>query len=72
MLTPIFEDAKNGNGLIEYLIKCDEENNTTITIDRNELHVSIAVKPVKSIEYIVLNFGITNQSTSVSEEIRKI
>jgi hypothetical protein len=60
MLTPIFEDAKNGNGLIEYLIKCDEENNTTITIDRNELHVSIAVKPVKSIEYIVLNFGITN------------
>jgi hypothetical protein len=60
MLTPIFEDAKNGNGLIEYLIKCDEENNTTITIDRNELHISIAVKPVKSIEYIVLNFGITN------------
>jgi hypothetical protein len=60
MLTPIFEDAKNGNGLIEYLIKCDEENNTTITIDSNELHVSIAVKPVKSIEYIVLNFGITN------------
>jgi phage tail sheath protein FI len=60
MLTPIFEDAKNGNGLIEYLIKCDEENNTTITIDRNELYISIAVKPVKSIEYIVLNFGITN------------
>ena len=72
MLTPIFEDAKNGNGLIEYLIKCDEENNTTTTIDRNELHVSIAVKPVKSIEYIILNFGITNQSTSISEEIRKI
>ena len=60
MLTPIFEDAKNGNGLIEYLIKCDEENNTPTTIDRNELHVAIAVKPVKSIEYIILNFGITN------------
>lgn len=72
MLTPIFEDAKNGNGLIEYLIKCDDENNTPTTIDRNELHVAIAVKPVKSIEYIILNFGITNQSTSVSEEIRKI
>lgn len=72
MLTPIFEDAKNGNGLIEYLIKCDEENNTSTTIDRNELHVAIAVKPVKSIEYIILNFGITNQSTSISEEIKKI
>jgi hypothetical protein len=55
-----------------YIIKCDETNNTPITIDRNELHVAIAVKPVKTVEYIIVNFIVTNQSTNVMEEIRRI
>jgi hypothetical protein len=71
-LAPIFEDAKNGNGIIDYIIKCDETNNTPITIDRNELHIAIAVKPVKTVEYIVVNFIVTNQSANISEEIRRI
>ena len=66
-ITPIFERAKNRNGILEYYIKCDEENNTAQVIDNNEMRCSIAVKPVKAIEFILLNFVCTNQSADVTE-----
>lgn len=37
-LTPIFEKAVNGYGISDYRIRCDDTNNTSETIDRNELH----------------------------------
>lgn len=67
-IKPLFETAKQRNGIVEYYIKCDEDNNTTNVIENNELRCSIAVKPVKTIEFILLNFVCTNQSASVSEE----
>ena len=68
-LKPLFEDAKNNYGISDYVIKCDEVNNTTETIERGELHVAIAVKPIKTVEYIVINFIVTNQSANVNEEV---
>lgn len=68
-IRPIFDDAVNGNGILQYLIKCDDENNTAHTIDNNELHCQIIVKPVKTIEFIVLDFVCTNQSATVTETI---
>lgn len=68
-IRPIFEDAVNGNGILQYFIKCDDENNTTHTIENNELHCQIIVKPVKTIEFIVLDFVCTNQSADVTETI---
>jgi phage tail sheath protein FI len=64
-ITPIFENAKNGNGIIDYIIKCDETNNTPTTIDRNEMHCTIAVKPVKTVEWIICNFIVTDQSANI-------
>ena len=43
-LTPIFERAKNYDGLFDYLIVCDERNNTPSVIDANELVVDIYIK----------------------------
>ena len=34
-LTPVFERAKNNEGLYDYLIVCDERNNTSAVIDAN-------------------------------------
>lgn len=68
-LTPIFEDCENGNGIKEFAIKCDDENNTIETIENHELHVKIAVKPVKTLEFLVCDFIVTNQSATVSEEV---
>jgi phage tail sheath protein FI len=44
-ITPIFELAKNTEGLYEYLIVCDDRNNTSDVVDRNELAVDIYIKP---------------------------
>ena len=71
-ISPIFEDAVNGQGISEYIIKCDDENNTAQTIDRNELHCTIGIRPVKTVEFIVINFVLVNQSASISEMIANV
>lgn len=55
-LDPYFKEAKAGGGIYEYKIKCDETNNTPETIDRNELHCAIGIKPVKTAEFIYIDF----------------
>jgi hypothetical protein len=55
-LDPYFKEAKAGGGIYEYKIKCDESNNTPETIDRNELHCAIGIKPVKTAEFIYIDF----------------
>lgn len=68
-LTPIFEDAIVGDGILDYAIKCDEELNTEQTIENHELHCKIGIKPVKTVEWIVLSFIITRQGADVAEEV---
>ena len=68
-IRPIFENAKNGYGLNDYVIRCDDILNTPEVIDRNELHCKIAIKPVKTIEWIICDFIVTNQSANVNEEV---
>lgn len=55
-LDPYFKDAKVNGGIYDYKIICNESNNTPVTIDRNELHVSIGIKPIKTVEFIYVNF----------------
>lgn len=67
VLTPIFENAKNTQGLYDYLIICDESNNTPDRIDNNELIVDIYVKPVRAAEFILANFYVTRTGVSFAE-----
>jgi len=46
--------------LYDYLVVCDESNNTPARIDRNELYVDIAIEPVKAIEFIYIPIRIKN------------
>jgi len=68
-ITPVFELAKNTEGLFDYLIVCDERNNTPDTIDRNELNVDIYIKPVRAAEFILVNFIATRTGQNFSELI---
>ena len=68
-LTPIFENAKNTEGLYDYLIVCDERNNTPDVIDQNELVVDIYLKPVRAAEFILVNFYATRTGTDFNEII---
>lgn len=47
-------------GIYDYLIVCDESNNTPARIDRNELWVDIAIEPVKAVEFIYIPLRIKN------------
>ncbi len=46
--------------LFDFLVVCDETNNTPTRIDRNELYVDIAIEPVKSVEFIYIPLRIKN------------
>ena len=47
-------------GLYDYLVVCDETNNTNDRIDRNELYIDIAIEPVKAVEFIFIPVRIQN------------
>jgi len=66
-ITPIFDYAKNTQGVYDYLIVCDERNNTPSVIDQNELIVDIYLKPVRTAEFILVNFYATQTSANFNE-----
>jgi hypothetical protein len=46
--------------LYDYLVVCDSSNNTPSRIDANELHVDIAIEPVKAVEFIYIPLRLEN------------
>jgi len=67
VLTPIFEIPKNNEGVYDYLIVCDERNNTPAVCDKNELVCDIYLKPVRIAEYILVNFIATRTDQDFTE-----
>lgn len=47
-------------GIYDYLVVCDESNNTPVRIDRNELWCDIAIEPVKAAEFIYIPVRVRN------------
>jgi len=47
-------------GLYDYLVVCDESNNTPSRIDKNELYLDIAIEPVKAVEFIYIPLRLKN------------
>ena len=66
-LTPIFENCKQTEGVYDYLIVCDERNNTSARIENNELIVDIYLKPVRAAEFILVNFYAVNNDVNFEE-----
>jgi phage tail sheath protein FI len=46
--------------LYDYVVVCDESNNTPSRVDRNELWIDIAIEPVKAIEFIYIPLRLKN------------
>jgi phage tail sheath protein FI len=46
--------------LYDYIVVCDESNNTPSRIDRNELYVDVAIEPVKAVEFIYIPLRLKN------------
>ena len=46
--------------LYDYIVVCDTSNNTPARIDASELHVDIAIEPVKAVEFIYIPMRLEN------------
>ena len=46
--------------LYDFIVVCDESNNTPARIDRNELFLDIAIEPVKAVEFIYIPLRLKN------------
>jgi len=68
-IVPTLEDVRARRGLTAFDVIVDERNNTPIRRDRNELWVSVLIKPTRAVEFIVLNLVIlrTDQSFAAEE-----
>ena len=66
-IKPFFDDLVTRGGLYDYKLICDESNNTPEVIDRNELRVKICIKPVRTIEFIIVDLCVLNTGASWAE-----
>jgi hypothetical protein len=53
-------------GLYDFASRCDASNNTPDRIDRNELYLDIALKPVKAVEFIYIPIRVLNTGASLT------
>jgi len=67
MIDPFLRDVVARRGIFDYLIVCDERNNTPERVDRNELWCDIYIKPTRTAEFIVLNLIATKTGASFTE-----
>jgi len=67
MIEPFLRDVVARRGIFDYLIVCDDRNNTAERIDRNELWCDIYIKPTRTAEFIVLNLIATKTGASFTE-----
>jgi hypothetical protein len=68
-LAPIFNQARNNDGLYDYRIVCDERNNTPDVIDNNEMRLSVYIQPVRTAEFILADFIATRTGVNFDELI---
>ena len=69
MVNPYMRDVMARRGVTDFLVVCDETNNTGQVIDNNEFRADIYVKPARSINYITLTFIATRTDVDFSEVV---
>lgn len=67
MVEPFLRDVKGRRGLTDFLVVCDETNNTGQVIDSNSFVCDMYIKPARSINFITLNFIATRTGVEFSE-----
>jgi hypothetical protein len=67
IVEPYLRDVQAKRGIYDFVVICDETNNTPDVIDNNEFRADIFLKPTKSINYITLTFVATRTGVSFEE-----
>jgi phage tail sheath protein FI len=72
IIEPFLRDVQSKRGIFEYVVICDETNNTAAVIDANEFVADIYIKPARSINFIGLTFIATRTGVSFNEVIGNV
>ena len=72
IVEPFLRDVQAKRGITDYVVICDETNNTGAVIDANEFIADIYIKPARSINFIGLNFIATRTGVAFEEVIGNV
>lgn len=61
----ILSDILVKRGLYDFATYCDEGNNTPDRIDRNELYLDVAIKPVRAAEFIYIDIRLVSTGATI-------
>ncbi len=68
-LSGYLSEIQARRGVTDYLVVCDDTNNTPEIIDRNEFVAEIFVKPTRSINYVTVTVTATKTGVSFAEVV---
>ena len=72
IVEPFLRDVQSKRGIFDYVVVCDETNNTAAIIDNNEFVADIFIKPARSINFIGLTFIATRTGVAFEEVIGSV
>ena len=72
IVEPFLRDVQAKRGIFDFVVVCDETNNTAAIIDNNEFVADIFIKPARSINFIGLTFVATRTGVSFEEVIGNV
>ncbi len=71
LVNPYLRDVKGRRGVTDFLVVCDDTNNTPYVVDTNQFVGDIYIKPARSINFIQLNFIAVPTGIQFAEVIGK-
>ena len=72
IVEPFLRDVQANRGIFDFVVICDETNNTAAVIDANEFIADIFIKPARSINFIGLTFVATRTGVAFEEVIGSV
>ena len=72
IIEPFLRDVQSKRGIFDFVVVCDETNNTAAVIDSNEFVADIFIKPARSINFIGLTFVATRTGVAFEEVIGSV
>ena len=72
IIDPFLRDVQAKRGISDYVVICDQTNNTAAVIDNNEFVADIFIKPARSINFIGLTFVATRTGVAFEEVIGNV
>ena len=72
IVEPFLRDVQSKRGIQDFVVVCDETNNTAAIIDNNEFVADIFIKPARSINFIGLTFVATRTGVAFEEVIGSV